>query len=124
MTLYFLLGTLTEEGQKMLNANSNLMVDVLGSYNCDGAEIMGQYAVLGKYDFVMMAEAADNEAVARLSLEIGVRAGLHIETLPALPIGVVSERGPDQLEGGAEVARRTHERPDQWQLPDRAGGMS
>jgi uncharacterized protein with GYD domain len=124
MTLYFLLGTLTEEGQKMLNTNPNLMVDVVGSYNCDGAGIMSQYAVLGKYDFVMLAEAADNEAVARLSLEIGVRAGLHIETLPALPIGVVGEKGPDQLEGGAEVARRTHERPDQWHLPDRAGGLS
>jgi uncharacterized protein with GYD domain len=126
MTLYFLLGTLTEEGQKMLNHNPNLMVDVVVDYNCDGAGagIMGQYAVLGKYDFVMMAEASDNEAVARLSLEIGVRAGLHIEMLPALPIGVVGEKGPDQLEGGAEVARRTHEGPDQWQLPDRAGGMS
>jgi hypothetical protein len=53
-----------------------------------------------------------------------VRVGLHIETLPALPIGVVGEKGPDQLEGGAEVARRTHERRDQWQLPDRAGGLS
>src|ERR671919_2888244 len=87
MTLYFLLGSLTEEGQKMLNNNPNLMVDAVMSSNCDSAEIMGQYAVLGKYDFVMMAEAADNEAVARLSLEIGVRAGLHIETLPALPVG-------------------------------------
>jgi uncharacterized protein with GYD domain len=120
MTLYFLLGTLTEEGQKMLNNNPNLMAEVAASYNCDGAEIMGQYAVLGKYDFVMMAEAADNEAVARLSLEIGVRVGLHIETLPAVAIGVVDEQARDQLEGEAEVARRTHERPDQWQLPDRS----
>ena len=60
MTLYFLLGTLTEEGQKMLNNNPNLMVDVVVDYNCDGAGIMSQYAVLGKYDFVMKAEAARN----------------------------------------------------------------
>ena len=120
MTLYFLLGTLTEEGQKMLHHNPNLMVDVVVDYNCEGAGIMGQYAVLGKYDFVMMAEAADNEAVARLSLEIGVRVGLHIETLPAVAIGVVAEQARDQLEGEAEVARRTRERRDQWQLPDRS----
>src|ERR671918_646148 len=120
MTLYFLLGTLTEEGQKMLNNNPNLMVDVVVDYNCDGAGIMSQYAVLGKYDFVMMAEATDNEAVARLSLEIGVRVGLHIETLPAVAIGVVAEQARDQLEGEAEVARRTRERPGQWQLPDRS----
>jgi uncharacterized protein with GYD domain len=70
MTLYFLLGNLTEEGQKMLNNNPNLIVDAVMSSNCDGAEIMGQYAVLSKYDFVIIAEAADNEAVAQLSLEV------------------------------------------------------
>ena len=121
MSLYFLLGTLTLEGQKMLHHNPNLMVDVVVDYNSDGAGIMGQYAVLGKYDFVMMAEAADNEAVARLSLEIGARVGLHIETLPAVAIGVVDEQAQDQLEGEAEVARRTDQRPDQWHLPGRSG---
>ena len=120
MTLYFLLGTLTEEGQKMLNNNPNLMVDVAVGYNCDGAGILGQYAVLGKYDFVMMAEAADNEAVTRLSLEIGVRVGLHIETLPALAMGVLGEKGQNQLEGETEFATGPHEPPDQWQLPDRS----
>ena len=118
MSLYFLLGTLTEEGQKMLHNNPNLMVDVVADYNCDGAGIMSQYGVLGKYDFVMMAEATNNEAVARLSLEIGVRVGLHIETLAALAIGVVPEEGQDQLEGEAEVARRTDEPREQWELPD------
>lgn len=117
MSLYVLLGTLTEEGQKMLRDNPNLMVEASADYDCDGAGIMGQYAVLGKYDFVMMAEAADNEAAARLSLEMGVRVGLHIETLPALAIGVISEAGQAQLEGEAEVARRTDEPPDQWQVP-------
>ena len=120
MSLYVLLGTLTEAGQKMLRDNPNLMVDVAVDYKCDGAGIMGQYAVLGKYDFVMMAEAADNEAVARLSLEMGVRVGLHIETLPALAIGVISEERQDQLEGEAEVSRRTDEPPDQWHLPRRS----
>ena len=120
MTLYFLLGTLTEEGQKMLSKNSNLMADVVVDYSCEGAGILSQYGVLGKYDFVLMAEAADNEAVARLSLEIGVRVGLHIETLPALAIGVVGNKGPEQLEGESEAARRTQEPLDQWHLPNRS----
>ena len=120
MTLYFLLGTLTEHGQKMLHGDPNIIVDMVVDYSCDGAWIMNQYAVLGKYDFVMMAEASDNEAVARLSLEIGVRVGLHIETLPALPIGVVGEKGPDQLEGEAGVARRIDQQPDQWRVPRRS----
>ena len=121
MSLYFLLGTLTEKGQQLLHNNPNLMVDVVVNYNCDGGGIMSQYAVLGRYDFVMMAEATDNEAVARLSREVGVRVGLHIETVPALAIGVPDEGAQDQLEGEAEVARPTHEPPDQWQVPDHSG---
>jgi uncharacterized protein with GYD domain len=120
MTLYFLLGTLTEEGQKMLSKNSNLMAEVVVDYSSEGAGILSQYSVLGKYDFVMMAEAADNEAVARLSLEIGVRVGLHIETLPALPIGVAGDQGPEILEGEAEAARHTQESTDQWHIPGRS----
>ncbi len=38
-----------------------------------------------------IAECDDNQAVARLSLDLGVRVGLHIETLPAISIGVLSE---------------------------------
>ena len=67
----------------------------------------------------MMVEAEDNEAVARLSLEIGVQVGLHIETLPALAIWVAGEQALGHLEGGGEFARRTDEPPDQWQVPGR-----
>ena len=48
---------------------------------------MGLYGVLGEYDFVTLIEAPDNEAAARFSLEFGVRVGVHVPTLPAIPIG-------------------------------------
>jgi uncharacterized protein with GYD domain len=92
MPLYFLLGTLTFSGQKMVHDNHELVVEATRSIEVDGAEILGQYAVLGRYDFVMMVEANDNDAVARLSLEVGVRTGLHIETLPAIAVGFLNER--------------------------------
>ncbi len=87
MSLYFLLGTLTATGQRMVHENHDLVVTSTREIEVEGAEILGQYAVLGRYDFVMMVEADDNDAVARLSLEIGVKTGLHIETLPAIAIG-------------------------------------
>ena len=87
MSLYFLLGTLTFSGQTMVHRDPDLVVNTTREINVDGAMILGQYAVLGRYDFVMMADAVDNDAVARLSVEIGVRTGLHIETLPAIPMG-------------------------------------
>lgn len=119
MTLYFLLGTLTSEGQKMWHDNENLMVGLVG--NCDhaGAVIMGQYVVLGRYDYVMMVEAQDNQAVARLSLDIGVQAGLHIETLPATSISLPGADSQNQLTSEAESAQGALDPRDQWQLPRR-----
>ena len=102
MSLYFLLGSLTHDGQRMLHGNPNLIVDRTRELKIPGAEILGQYAVLGRYDFVMIVEADDNAAVARLSLELGMRTGLHLETLPAIPIGFMgtgkSEDPSDQAE--------------------------
>ena len=95
MSLYFLLGSMTATGQQLLHDNHDLVVETARNISVDGAEVLGQYAVLGRYDFVMMVEADDNDAVARLSLEIGVRVGLHIETLPAIAIGFLNERQSD-----------------------------
>ena len=95
MALYFLLGKLTTDGQKMVHNNHDLVVDAAREIHVDGAEILGQYAVLGRYDYFMMVEADDNDAVARVSLELGVRTGLHVETLPAIAIGFLSERITD-----------------------------
>ncbi|MEC9014611.1 MAG: GYD domain-containing protein [Chloroflexota bacterium] len=91
MSLYFLLGSLTHDGQRMLHTNPNLIGDRTRNMTVPGAEILGRYAVLGRYDFVMMVEADDNDAVARLSLEIGMHTGLHLETLPAIPVGFMGD---------------------------------
>ena len=104
MSLYFLLGSLTHDGQRMLHGNANLITDRTRDLNISGAEILGQYAVLGRYDFVMMVEADDNDAVARLSLELGMRTGLHLETLPAIPIGFMGDlQTPDPSDQAESV---------------------
>ena len=119
MSLYFLLGTLTETGQRRIRDNPDLIGEAVQECDCEGAEVLGQYAVLGKYDFVMMAEADDNEAVARLSLDLGVKVGLHIETLPAIAIGVLSEEEPGEGEGEAEYADNpSGSTPsEEWRVP-------
>lgn len=93
MSLYFLLGTLTTDGRTKVNNNRNLVVEASRKVSVNGAEILGQYAVLGRFDYLMMIEADDNDAVARLSLEMGVRIGMHIETLPGIPIGFLTDGG-------------------------------
>lgn len=116
MPLYFLLGTLSENGQRMLQRNPDSMIECIRECNSADANILGQYAVLGKYDYVMMAEANDNEAVGRLALEIGVKAGLHTETLPAMAIGglVDDDSGDGDMEEGAAADTPGRE---EWRLP-------
>jgi uncharacterized protein with GYD domain len=55
-------------------------------------QTLGVYAVLGEYDFVTIVEANGNDAIARFSLELGVRAGVHITTLPVVPAAQLAER--------------------------------
>ena len=115
MPLYFLLGTLNDSGQRMLLRNPDLMVDAIRDCECEGAQVLGQYAVLGKYDYVMMAEADDNEAVGRLALEIGVKVGLHTETLPAMGIGDFSDGDTD--ERGRSAQHADSPTGEEWRLP-------
>ena len=100
----------------MLRDNPDLVMDAVRECDSPGAEIMGQYAVLGKYDFVMLAEAEDNESAARLSLELGVRVGLHVETLPAMAIGVLSEDESGES-ASTEDVRLAAASPEDWRLP-------
>ncbi len=107
MSLYFLLGSLTHDGQRMLHGNPDLIVDRTRTLSIPGAEILGQYAVLGRYDFVMIVEADDNDAVARVSLELGMLTGLHLETLPAIPIGFMGGGSGEDPSDRAESVRLT-----------------
>ena len=114
MSLYFLLGSLTHDGQRMLHSDPNLIVARTRDLILPGAEILGQYAVLGRYDFVMMVEADDNDAVARLSLELGMRTGLHLETLPAIPIGFMRDlQTPDPSDQAESVNLTPDFTPDE-----------
>ena len=72
----------------------------------EGVETLGLYGVLGEYDFVSVVEARDNESIAQFSLELGVRAGAHITSMPAIPIGRFERnepRGPGAGSTGVEL---------------------
>ncbi|MDE2939563.1 MAG: GYD domain-containing protein [Chloroflexota bacterium] len=115
MPLYFLMGNITENGQRRLRANPDLVVESVRDCECEGAEILTQYAVLGRFDFVMLAEADDNDAVARLSLEMSYRVGMHIETLPAIALGQLTDLGDDDEDLDVAYAEQSD---GEWRLPD------
>ena len=95
--IYFLLARLSGQGQQAMRDNPEILNDVCREVSVPGTQLLARYAVLGQYDFVLMAEAKDPLSVARLSVELGARARIHIETLPAISIGLLAEPSEEGL---------------------------
>lgn len=86
MPTYILLSTLTFEGRKTIKERPERIKEVNKEIEKFGAKVMQQYATLGKYDFVNIVEAPNNDAVTRVSIELGARGTVHIMSMPATPI--------------------------------------
>jgi uncharacterized protein with GYD domain len=85
MAHYILLMTLTPEGQARALRHPDYLLQVEDEIEVPGVQTLGLYAVLGPYDFVTLVEAPGNDSIARFSIELGVRAGVHVTTLPVIP---------------------------------------
>ena len=86
MAKYILLSTLTEAGRATLKKNPKRIKEVNEELKELGVEVLKQWAVLGPYDFVNLVEAPDNEAIFKLSTELGSRGTIEITSMPAITI--------------------------------------
>ena len=86
MAKYILLSTLTEAGRATLKKNPERIKEVNKELKELGVEVLKQWAVLGPYDFVNLVEAPDNEAIFKLSVELGSRGTIEITSMPAITI--------------------------------------
>lgn len=86
MPVYVALSNLTEEGSKTIKKNPERIKEVNNDIEAMGIKIVAQYALLGQYDFVTILEAPDNDSIVKMSVEIGSRGSVQLQTLPAVPI--------------------------------------
>ena len=86
MPTYILFTTLTSEGVQTLKNNPARIREVNKEVEQLGATVKDQWATLGRFDFVNILEAPDEETMARVSMELGSRGTGRYETLPAIPI--------------------------------------
>jgi uncharacterized protein with GYD domain len=86
MAKYILLSTLTPEGQQTLKSKPERIREVNKEIENYGVKVLEQYAVLGPYDFVNIVEAPNNDAVFRMSIELGSRGTIKILSMPAIQI--------------------------------------
>ena len=86
MAYYVILSTLTDDGRKTIKEHPERILEVNKELEKMGIKVKEQFAVLGQYDFVNIVEAQDNEAVLKMSVELGSRGSVHLLTLPAIPV--------------------------------------
>jgi uncharacterized protein with GYD domain len=92
MAIYIMISTLTDEGRKTIKKHPDRIEEVNREIESMGANVLAQYALLGQYDFITILNAASNEAIARISIELGSRGTVQIVTLPAIPVDEFIEK--------------------------------
>lgn len=83
---YVVLSRLTDEGRKTLKENPTRIEEVNREIEDMGADILDQFAVFGEYDFVNILDVPDARTMIKISVEIGSRGSVKLETLPAMRI--------------------------------------
>jgi len=83
---YIMLSTLSPEGVQTLKNNPTRVKEVNNEVEQLGAKVTAQWAVLGRFDFINVIEAPDEQTMARVSLELGSRGTAKYESLPAIPV--------------------------------------
>ena len=86
MAKYILLSTLTEDGRKTIKERPERIKEVNKEIEAYGVKVLEQYAVLGPYDFVNIVDAPDNEAIFKMSVDLGSRGTVKIMSMPATTI--------------------------------------
>jgi uncharacterized protein with GYD domain len=83
---YILLSSLNPGGLETLKERPDRLKEVNQEIERMGANIKEQYAVLGPFDFVTILEAPDNATVSKISVFMGARGTVRIQTLPAIQV--------------------------------------
>jgi len=83
---YILLSSLTPDGQMTLKNKPERIKEVNKEIEKYGVKLLEQYAVLGPYDFVNIVEAPNNDAVFKMSVELGSRGTIKILSMPSMTV--------------------------------------
>lgn len=81
-----MLTKLTTWGRKSVKERPERIKEVNKEVEAMGVRIIGQYAVLGPYDFVNILDAPDDAAISRVAIELGSRGTLETMTMSAITL--------------------------------------
>ena len=85
MATYIVLLRFTQQGIQKIKEGPARLDAAKKVFKSMGAELKQWYLVMGRYDAVAIAEAPDDETVAKLALAVGSLGAVQTETLRAFP---------------------------------------
>jgi uncharacterized protein with GYD domain len=83
MATYITLIRFTQQGVAEVKDSAKNLEQAKQMFKSMGAELKAFYLTLGQYDGIAIAEAPDDETVAKLSLGVSSQGGVRGETLRA-----------------------------------------
>lgn len=86
MSRYVILSNLTDEGRKTILEHPERIVEVNDEMEKKGAEIIEQYFLLGKYDFITVVDAPSKADITEIVMEIASRGSIDTMTFPAMDV--------------------------------------
>jgi uncharacterized protein with GYD domain len=81
---FVLLSTLTANGSQRLAAQPDRMYEVNQEIEELGCHVVGQYALIGPFDFITIVETPDVATAAVLSAVLNSRGAIRVLAMPAL----------------------------------------
>ncbi len=87
MATYITLVNFTNKGIENIKESPKRLDVVKETCKAFGAELVGFYLVMGRYDVVLISEAPDDATVAKVALAIGSQGAVKTETFRAFKEG-------------------------------------
>jgi uncharacterized protein with GYD domain len=86
MPVYIALTTLNENGREAIKTNPKKIKANKAALEAMGIKVLGQYITLGRYDFVNIFEAKNEETILKAAVNLSGKGVAHTETLVALTV--------------------------------------
>lgn len=83
MPHYIVLLNWTQQGVENIKQSPSRLDAAKKAFKDMGAELKQIYLVMGRYDFVAVVEAPDDETIAKVALALGSKGSVRSETLRA-----------------------------------------
>jgi uncharacterized protein with GYD domain len=80
MPTYIALAKLTDQGVRTMKDLSRRLQNAEETFRSLGAELKEVYLAMGEYDYVVIADAPDDETIARVSLAVAGQGNVRTNT--------------------------------------------